>query len=363
MTVLPGQTALPEPIAALAGVERLREGGREREGLVGLDRNERLAPLPEAVLAELRTAIDSQLLTRYPSNDEFYDELAAHLGIARERLLLTPGSDGAVRALHHAYVSPGTRTAMVAPSYAMYPIYGEMFGAQPVQVHVDERLAAAPAALLEAIGDDTRLVLLARPNQPTGTLLAEDVLEQVLARATAVRALVVVDEAYHPFSGTTVLPWVERHRNLVVLRTFSKAWGMAGLRLGVVCADPEVARTLYKVRSAYDVNAVAIAFARIVLAHPEIADDYVAQVDAGRALLGERLRRLGFEPLGGRTNFQVFRVAPVAEPAPLAAALEERGFLVKGPFGHPSLAACLRATLGPPELMDRFAGALEAALA
>src|SRR3954471_4492608 len=212
------QRALPDPVAALAGIERLREGGREREGFVALDRNERLSPLPDDVVAELRAAVDSRMLTSYPATDELYDELAAHLGIARERLLLTPGSDGAVRALHHAYVSPGTRTAMVAPSYAMYPIYGEMFGAQPVQVHVDERLAVDPAALLEAIGDDTRLVLLARPNQPTGTLLEEDVLEQVLARAASVRALVVVDEAYHPFSGTTVLPWVERHRNLVVLR-------------------------------------------------------------------------------------------------------------------------------------------------
>src|SRR4051812_36065185 len=252
MTVLPGQTALPEPIAALAGVERLREGGREREGLVGLDRNERLAPLPDDVLAELRAAIDSDLLTRYPSTDELYDELAVHLGLARERLLLTPGSDGAVRALHHAYVSAGTRTAMVAPSYAMYPIYGEMFDGTPVQVHVDERLQVDGDALLEAIGNETRLVLLARPNQPTGTLLGEDVLEQVLVRAASVHALVVVDEAYNPFSGTTVLPWLERHPNLVVLRTFSKAWGMAGLRVGVVCAEPEVVRTLYKVRSAYD---------------------------------------------------------------------------------------------------------------
>ena len=350
---------LPEAVGALAGIERLREGGRERAGYVGLDRNERLAPLPDDVVEELRRTIDSAMLTSYPSTDELYDDLAAHLGVPRDHLLLTPGSDGAVRALHHAYVEDGVATAMLAPSYAMYPIYGRMFGGTPREVHFDERLAVDADALLEAIGPDVKLVLLANPNQPTGTVLAEDVLAAVIERAASVRALVVVDEAYFPFSGTTVLPWLERHRNLVVLRTFSKAWGMAGLRTGVVCADPEVVKTLYKVRTAYDVNAAAATFARILLARPEVATDYVAQVDAGRELLAGRLRALGFEPLGDRTNFQVFRVAPTAEPAALAAALEERRFLVKGPFGHSSLAGCLRVTLGPPELMERFADALE----
>jgi histidinol-phosphate aminotransferase len=160
-----------------------------------------------------------------------------------------------------------------------------------------------------------------------------------------------------------VLPWVAEHANLVVLRTFSKAWGLAGLRAGVVCASPDVVRTLYKVRTAYDVNGAAVLALRTFLAHPEVAADYVVEVDAGRALLRERLSALGLQPLGDGTNFQVFRVAPRADPAALAAALEQRGFLVKGPFGVPCLADCLRATLGPPELMARFADALEAALA
>src|SRR3954468_16220708 len=150
MEIAPQRT-LPDPVAALAGIERLREGGREREGFVALDRNERLSPLPDDVVAELRAAVDSRMLTSYPATDELYDELAAHLGLARERLLLTPGSDGAVRALHHAYVAPGAGTAMLAPSYAMYPIYGRMFGAEPAEVAFDDRLEFDVEALLAAI--------------------------------------------------------------------------------------------------------------------------------------------------------------------------------------------------------------------
>lgn len=364
MRLLPSadRFTLPVPHPALDAVERVREGGRERAGSVGLDRNERLSPLPETVLAELREAVTSGLLTQYPSTDELYDELAAFLPVARERLLLTPGSDGAVRALHHAYVRPGDRTLMLTPSYAMYPIYARMFGADPIEIGFDADLVPDTDALLDAVGPDVRAIFIANPNQPTGTQLDEDVLEELLARAGAHGTLTVIDEAYFPFAGATVLAWLADHPHLVVLRTFSKAWGLAGLRAGVACAAPEIVRTLYKVRSAYDVNAAAVLALRTLLAHPEVATDYVAEVDAGRALLHDRLEALGLQPLGDATNFQVFRVSPRAEPQTLAAALAARGFLVKGPFGAPCLSGCLRATLGPPALMERFADALADAL-
>jgi histidinol-phosphate aminotransferase len=357
------QPILPVPVPALASVERLREGGRERAGMIGLDRNERLSPLPEPILAELRAAIDSELLSRYPSTDELYDELAAAFGVPRPRLLLTAGSDAAVRALHQAYVRPGDRTVMLSPSYAMYPVYGRMFGARPVEIPFDADLSFDVDALLDAVDAAPRAIFLANPNQPTGTHLADDVLAELIARAGAAGALLAIDEAYFPFSGTTVLPQPDEHPHVVVLRTFSKAWGLAGLRVAVACAAPEIVRTLYKVRAAYDVNATAVLALRTLLAHPEVAADYVAEVDAGRELLQVRLVALGLVPLGGPTNFQVFRVAPRADPAELAAALERRGFLVKGPFSVPCLAGCLRATLGPPALMERFAGALAESLA
>jgi histidinol-phosphate aminotransferase len=362
MSTAPHPT-LPDPIPALASVERLREGGRERVGFVGLDRNERLSPLPDAILEELRGAVVSDLFTTYPSTDELYDELAAWLELPRERLQLTAGSDAAVRALHHAYVRPGDRTVMLAPSYAMYPVYGRMFGAQTVEIPFADDLSVDYDALLEAVAAGPRAVFLANPNQPTGTVLPDDVLAQLIERAGEAGALLVIDEAYFPFSDTTVLPLVAEHPHLVVLRTFSKAWGLAGLRAAVVCAAPEIARTLFKVRAAYDVNGAAVLAMRTLLRHPEVAADYVAELDAGRALLRERLEALGLVPLGGKTNFQVFRVAPRADPAQLVGALEQRGFLVKGPFSQPCLAGCLRATLGPPALMERFADALAESLA
>ena len=352
---------LPEPIPALAGVQRLREGGSERDGYIGLDRNERLSPLPSEAVEAIRAALGPDELTKYPNTEPLYEQLAGQLGIARERLRLTAGSDAAIRALHHCYVTPGDRTVSLDPSYAMYPVYTRMFGGEPLQVPFDEQLRIDGDALLSAIAPGVKLVLLAEPNQPTGTALGDDLLAQVLERAAAARALVVVDEAYFPFSEHTVLPWLDEHPQLVVTRTFSKAWGLAGLRIGFAAGAPAVIETLYKVRTAYDVNAAAAAAAQVLLARPEVAADYAAEVAAGRRRLELRTRALGLSPLPGYTNFALVSVAP-ADPEQLATRLLARRFIIRGGFAAPGLAGCIRITLGPPELMDRFADALEEVL-
>jgi histidinol-phosphate aminotransferase len=357
---------LPRPVDGVHAVQRAAEGGREREGLHALDRNERLEPLPEAIVQELRAAVTSELLTTYPTVDRLYDDVAAALGVPRERILLTPGSDAGVRALHAAYVRPGDTTLSMDPSYAMYQVYGRLFAAEPRTVV----FSAGPdgpqiddSALLEAIDAGPRVVLLANPNQPTGTMLAPELLREAIERAARVGALVLVDEAYHPFTDFTVLPWVAEHPNLLVSRTYSKAWGLAGLRAGVVVADPEVRAQLYKVRSVYDMTALSATALAIVLRHPEVATDYVAAVGAGRALLAGRARALGLRPLESPTNFLVIDLQGRDDPERLAAALSQRGWLIKAPFSHPSLVGCIRVTLGGPELMERFADVLQEVLA
>jgi histidinol-phosphate aminotransferase len=338
------------------------EGGRERAGYVPLDRNERVSPLPEWVVEAVRAGVDSALLTDYPMLEDLYDDLIRALGIARAQVLLTAGSDAAFRALHQAYVRPGDRVVMLDPSYAMYPIYARMFGAEPVQVPFAADLSLDGDALLAAITSSVRMVMVADPNQPTGTRLPDDLISAVLERAGTCGALVVVDEAYFPFSHSTVLPLLADQPQLVVTRTFSKAWGLAGARVGFAAAQPDVIANLYKVRSAYDVNAFAAMCARTLLAHPQITTDYVAEVDAGRRVIRDRALELGLEPVPGETNFQLIRVASRIEPATLVERLRERGYLIRGSFTSPCLHDCVRVTLGPPAVMADFCDALEGAL-
>ena len=330
--------------------------------MVPLDRNERLSPLPPGVVEELRAGISSELLLGYPVLEAAYGDLELAAGLPRERILLTAGSDAAFKALHQCYVRPGDRVVMLDPSYAMYGVYARMFEAHPVAVPFADDLSLDPDRLLDAIAPDTRLVLLANPNQPTGTLLSGEALEAIIERAAGVGGLVLVDEAYFPFSATSVLSGVVERPNLVVTRTFSKAWGLAGARVGFAAAHPEIVRTLTKVRSAYDVTALSAHCLRVLLAHPEVAEEYVAEVAGGRELLARRAEELGLDPLVCPTNFLPIRVAARAQPPALVEALRERGYLVKGPFAAPCLRDCIRVTLGPAPLMATFAVALGEAL-
>ena len=204
--------------------------------------------------------------------------------------------------------------------------------------------------------------MIANPNQPTGTQLPMPILQELAQRSAAVGALMAVDEAYVQFSGQTVLPWLEAHPHLVVLRTFSKAAGLAGLRIGFAAGHPEVIANLFRVRTAHDINSIAILAAQILLEHPQLIDDNVAAVRAGAALLADRVRELGLEPLPTCTNFMVIRVTPHSEAAVLVERLRRQGYLVKGPFRAPCLQGCIRVTLGSPPVMERFAQALRTAL-
>lgn len=348
----------PPPNELLRSLVRLPEPGEEAAGFVRLNRNERLEPLPEWFLERLRGLVQSELLTGYPVADRLYAALAEWLELDRSQLLLTPGSDAAAKAFFHSYVEKGDRVVMLDPSYAMYGVYAEMFGAEPVKVAYDRSDGIDVERVLAAIEPGVKLVLIANPNQPTGTLMAEDDVLAVARRALDVSALVAVDEAYYPFSGATVLPRIRELPNLAVARSFSKAAGLAGLRIGYVAASAPVIDTLFKVRSVHDVNAFAMSCAAELLAHPQVIDDYVAHVQAGQALLRERAEALGLGVAPSYANFVLLDVADRCEPAQLVERLRERGYLVRGPFSAPALARFVRVTLGPPELMAGFCDVL-----
>lgn len=349
---------IPEPVPALAGIERWREAGHDLGGVVRLDRNERVGGHPAWFVDELRARLTSELASVYPSPRLLHEELAVSLGLPEERLLVTPGTDAALRAVHVAFVRPGDAVVRLDPTYAMIPVYGRMFSAEDVPVRWD----APVESLLEAVRPGVRLVVLANPNQPTGTLVSADAIAELRVRCEDAGALLVLDEAYYDFCGETGIGHVGESENVLVLRTFSKGAGFAGLRIGFALGGPETMRALYKVRSAGETNQLAIEAARLAVARPELVADYAAAVAEGRALLEERARAFGLEPLPGHANFLLLRLPEGREPAVLVAALNERGYLVRGPYPYPVLERTIRVTLGPPETIAAFADALALAV-
>ena len=237
---------LPDPVPSLVDLHRVREPG-DRDGIVRLNRNERQYPLPDWFVEKMAHSVTSELFTNYPVTDGFpYGQLGSYVGLKEEQLLLTPGSDGAVKALFQAYLRPGDAVVMLDPSYAMYGVYARMFQAQQIPIPFDERLEPDLDKLMASVTPGVRIVMIRTPISPPGTMIAEEVLLQVVRRATAVGALVAVDEAYYPFSRFTILPRIKEFPHLVVLRTFSKAAGLAALRIGFAAGHEDVIANLFK---------------------------------------------------------------------------------------------------------------------
>jgi histidinol-phosphate aminotransferase len=323
-----------------------------RQGL-RLDFNESTIGCSPRVLAQLRS-LDAELLARYPEREPVEAKVAAFLGLDAAQVLLTNGVDEAIHLLCSTYLDSGDEAIIVAPTFAMYAIFAQAEGARLVQVPSGENFAFPLHDLLARISPLTRLIAVANPNNPTGAAVASEVLRQV-ARA-APQAALLVDEAYYEFHGETILDSAERPANLFVARTFSKAYGLAGLRIGILAGDAGQMAMLRRVASPYNVNAVALVALPEALGNQEYVENYVAEVRRGRAVLEQELRNLGLHYWPSHANFVLVRVGPAH--AEFIQALRTRGILVRSRHSDPGCEGCVRLTVGSEAHTRTLIGAL-----
>jgi histidinol-phosphate aminotransferase len=325
--------------------------------MIRLDRNERVEPwLPEAL--ECIVASMKSRLSPYPDVTGLYRLLSVHTSLPIERLLLVPGSDAAFRALAHVFVQPGDRVAMLDPSYQMYPIYVRMFGGTPVPIAVRDDLTVDLAEINEA-ARTSKMLWLANPNQPSGTLVPVDRVMAIVRAAKSTNTIVVVDEAYYPFSDATVIDEINEHSNLVVVRTFSKAYGLAGVRLGFFAGPASIVSAAFKVRASFDINALAIAAAEWALGQPDRVADYLRETARSATLLREVAARHSLSAPPSSANFQLIKVGPRFDPAAIKRACWDEGYAIAGPVGKGVFADYIRVTLGTVDIISRFARTLD----
>jgi histidinol-phosphate aminotransferase len=311
-----------------------------RQGL-RLDFNESTIGCSPRVLARLRS-LDAETLARYPEREPVEAEVAKFLGLDAKQVLLTNGVDEAIHLLCSAYLDPGDEAIIVVPTFAMYAIFAQAEGANPIQVLAGENFAFPLESLLSQISSRTRLIAVANPNNPTGAAVDCKVLLQV-ARA-APQAAVLVDEAYFEFHGETILNQAVWPANLFVARTFSKVYGLAGLRIGILAGDSEQIAMVRRVASPYNVNAVALAVLPEALRDQEYIERYVAEVQRGRSLLEQELGALGLQHWPSRANFVLLKVGPAH--AEFIRALRAHGILVRDRNSDPGCEGCVRLTVG-----------------
>ena len=239
-----------------------------REGKLRLDFNENTVGCSPAVLRALR-GITREQLTLYPEYELSVRRLAKSFGVRPAEMLLTNGVDDALRLLMETFIDPGNTVLIPEPTFSMYRFFSEVAGARVETVRYDEAMRFPLQATLKALRRAPRVLFLANPNNPTGTLLDRAALTRILDAAP--RTLVVVDEAYFEFSGLTVLPWIRKRHNLVVSRTFSKAAGLAALRLGALFAQAKLADAMRRAFTPYPVNSAALVAAEAAIGDQKLS--------------------------------------------------------------------------------------------
>jgi len=320
-----------------------------------LDMNESTTGCSPRVLAKLNS-MDAPTLAKYPRREDGEKLVAESLGVAPAQLLLTNGADEAIDLLCRAYLEPGDEIVVVVPSFAMYEIFAQMENAKVVRVPTGPEFSFPTQGVLDALSGKTRIVVICNPNNPTGVAAARaDILKIIQAASDAA---ILLDEAYFDFCGQTLIDQIGQLPNLFIARTFSKAYGLAGMRLGVMIGDQEQMPVLRRMASPFNVNTFAIECLAEALVDRQFVAGYVAQVIASREWLRTELEKLGFKCWPSHGNFILCRFGD--DKKAILDALRARAISLRD---RPDCQGCVRITIGTQQEMERLLAELKQALA
>ena len=271
-----------------------------REGKLRLDFNENTVGCSPAVLCALQQATPEQL-AMYPEYEKSVRRLAAYFSVRPAEMLLTNGVDDALRLLMEVFIERGDSVLIPEPTFSMYRFFSQVAGARVISVRYDAGMNFPLAATLRELRRSPHILFISNPNNPTGTLVEEADLARILDAAR--RTVVLVDEAYFEFSGLTVLPWIRQRPNLIVSRTFSKAAGLAALRIGALFARADVISAMRRAFTPYPVNSLALTAAEAAVSDGEFQSDYIREVLESRAQLARGLEQFGARVFPSAANF------------------------------------------------------------
>lgn len=336
----------------LKDINRTTPFDKPRTEFLRLDMNENPVGLPQDFIEYALANIVAGDLASYPEYSSLVNRIAEHNGIGPENVCISNGSDAAIKYIFDCYVSRGDRVLLTDPTFAMYPVYCKMFGAEPVSFPYNNDFTFSVDRFIDKISSSFSLVVLVNPNNPTGTALEPKHIERVVQRCSEHDVLLVIDEAYFYFYDKSCIGWVTKFDNLVVLRTFSKLCGLASLRLGYAAACPDIIESLAKVKPTFDVNGIAAALGLKILENPQIMKDQIRSVNEGKMFLTKCLDAHSVEYQVGEANFVLIKCP--GRVIEILGELREKKILVAGGFKQGFLQDYIRVTVGSLECMRTF---------
>ena len=269
------------------------------------DMAERTIDFPLSQYNKFLKSVKQEDIIAYPSYaeyDELKDKIAKYNGLNRDNVFLSTGSGACIKAVLEVTMNPGYNIVSPNPSYPMYGIYGKIFGGEHISVPYPDSQVYSLDNLMDKVNDKTRLVIISNPNSPIGDYKSIDKLRRVCEFLKQRDIIFLIDEAYVDFCPESMLPLIHEYDNVVISRTFSKAFGAAGIRVGYLLGDPKTIKTITKVQLTYPLSTLSVKFACFLLDHISEVQDYVKDTIRDRDLLCNMLEDKGYDVIRSHTN-------------------------------------------------------------
>lgn len=334
---------------------RVKELPEDRNGVYRMDRNERTWEFSEDFLQLVREHISSETLTNYPELDDVYNELSKFLAVKKENIFLHTGSDLVIKSIFETYISENDIILLHSPSYAMYSVYANMFGAKLYVQQFDNNLNFdIDKYCSNIVKHKPKLVVLENPNGFIGNSFNLEQIIKVVETAYACSSLIIIDEAYIDFVNSSVISKINEYYNLIIVRTMSKAWGIAGLRMGYAVSNAHIIDEIMKTKPMHEITGFTADVVRLLLSEKQIIREYVDAVKNSRDYFISEMRKRNIKTADSRANFVAVRFGEVADCDKLRLFMHERKFYLRRAFREKELREWVRVGLLPIEQMKEF---------
>jgi histidinol-phosphate aminotransferase len=341
-----------KPRKAVIDMEEYNPPTSGRENFLRLDFNENTKGCSAQVLKVLKN-IKADYLSIYPEYSELRKALAGYCKVSLDNVMPTNATDEAIKTVIETYVEKGKDEVIIpTPTFAMFKFYAQLNEAVVREVLYNEDLRFPTGKVLSAINQKTKLVVLVNPNSPTGTSIVDEDIIKIIKKSGENDALVLIDEAYFQFYGKTSIPLIKKYDNVIVMQTFSKAFGLAGFRLGYIISNKSNIKNIQKVISPYSVNSIAVASAFAALNDQKYIKDYVTEVNKSKELFYRSLDSLKVKYFKSDANFVLLSLEKKADS--FCRQLKQEGILVRDRSMDKLLYGCVRVTLGTLEQTKRL---------
>lgn len=344
-------------------VKRIGHWIQNRKNFLTMERNERVDEFPLKVVNEIRNKIDSYSLRSYPDNiDKIYSKISSWQKIKKNELIITQGADGGLLRIFASFANVGDKILFLDPSYAMYPIYSKIFKCKSIPFKLD--LNSSSSLYFENLKkkiytNKPKLVLIANPNQPIEVKLDLNKLRKLAIFCKKNKSILVIDEAYYHFNSTTGKSLIKKFNNVFIVRTFSKAFGLAGLRVGYTISNKENIEKLQTLKPIYEINNLNIIIVDYFLNNLSIMHNYTLEVKKSRKFLENRLKKYGsIKLLGKYSNTVLVKLNTKQQMEKIFKTLKKKGILVKKGSLNSDI-FYLRITLGSIKITRKLSNILE----